>query len=1126
MISVSRLTTFLSAMLWLTTAAIPTQTPAARAADAPAVPSAATAPTRYTRLARVHGSKVVDSSPAFAGGRYNATNIKDTDLHTEYASANKGTDTFVDVEFKEPTLIAAFRHVDRNDIATVASSELVFRDADGQVVATVPVTHVNEPAGVTTLVLPSPVTAKRVRWHVTGLGPRKAGCVGGAEVAFYTAGATDPAPTAITLDATALPAIERTPAGSARPLQLDFDSPYAEPIDATVRVGSEKPAPITLHLGPQRLQLPVPAADFERAVRIVVEVAGQTVLQRELPLKPVRKFVMYLLPHSHVDIGYTALQTDIERKQMANIARGIELARATAGNPEGSRYKWNVEVLWAVDSYLRTATPEKQQEFIDAVKKGWVGLDAMYGNELTGLCRPEELLQLFRYATILSGRCGVPIESAMISDVPGYTWGIVPAMAQAGVKYWSIGPNYFDRMGTTFVAWENKPFYWASPSGREKVLCWVPYQGYAISHILRSNLTPKFLFDLMTHLTKTAYPYEITHLRWSGHGDNAPPDEKIPEFVKAWNEKYEYPKVIIATTTEAFREFEHRYGSKLPTFRGDWTPYWEDGAGSSARETAVNRASAERLTQTEALWAILSRPAFPAARFEAAWRNILLYSEHTWGAHNSITEPEAQFVKDQWKIKQAFALDGQTQSTRLLNEALAAPAQPAGPADAIDVFNTTSWMRTDLVTVPRELSLRGDKVTDADGGAVPSQRLATGELAFLAGDVPAFAAKRYTIAAGEAIKHTGATAKDASLRDDTLSVRLDARTGAIVELKAKGIDANLADTNSVALNDYLFVAGSDTKNPLRCGPVKISVKEPGPLVASLLVESDAPGCNKLSREVRLVEGSGRIELINVVDKKRADVRGGKPGDWSRAGHEAKEGVHFGFAFNVPDGVMRMDIPWAVVRPEADQIPGACKNWFTVQRWVDVSNDTYGVTWSTVDAPLVEVGGLTANLLGSQTKPEAWIARLDPTQTLYSWVMNNHWHTNYRAYQEGPTTFRYAIQPHRAFAADAAARFGTALSQPLIAAPPVGDAPAAPRLRIDPPGVIATTLKPSDDGKAWIVRLFGASGKDTKATIEWSDPKPASQWLSDTSEKPIRKLELPIDVPAWDIVTIRANRLPD
>ena len=112
-----------------------------------------------------------------------------------------------------------------------------------------------------------------------------------------------------------------------------------------------------------------------------------------------------------------------------------------------------------------------------------MGLQAMYGNELTGLCRPEELMQLFAYATRLGRQYGVPVDNAMISDVPGYTWGVVPVMAQAGVKYWSIGPNLRDRIGATRVAWEDKPFYWVSPSGKTQVLCALPYIGYALSHI-------------------------------------------------------------------------------------------------------------------------------------------------------------------------------------------------------------------------------------------------------------------------------------------------------------------------------------------------------------------------------------------------------------------------------------------------------------------------------------------------------------------------------------------------------------------------------------------------------------------------------------------------------------------
>ena len=112
------------------------------------------------------------------------------------------------------------------------------------------------------------------------------------------------------------------------------------------------------------------------------------------PTPPGRPWTVYLFPHSHVDIGYTHLQSDVERKQWQNIDAALELCRQTADYPPEARFKWNTEVLWAVDSYLRQQPPEKQQRLVEAVRAGQIGLDALYGNELTGLCRPEELLRL------------------------------------------------------------------------------------------------------------------------------------------------------------------------------------------------------------------------------------------------------------------------------------------------------------------------------------------------------------------------------------------------------------------------------------------------------------------------------------------------------------------------------------------------------------------------------------------------------------------------------------------------------------------------------------------------------------------------------------------------------------
>ena len=146
---------------------------------------------------------------------------------------------------------------------------------------------------------------------------------------------------------------------------------------------------------------------------------------REVTFKPVKKLTVYITPHSHTDIGYTEIQTAIEAKQVQNLIDGIAAAQKTASYPEGARFVWNVEVLWAADLYLHRLDDRQKEAFLEAVRKGQVTLNGMYLNELTGLCRPEELVRLFRYATELAEQTGGPIDAAMISDVPGYTWGTV-----------------------------------------------------------------------------------------------------------------------------------------------------------------------------------------------------------------------------------------------------------------------------------------------------------------------------------------------------------------------------------------------------------------------------------------------------------------------------------------------------------------------------------------------------------------------------------------------------------------------------------------------------------------------------------------------------------------------------
>jgi alpha-mannosidase len=931
-----------------------------------------------------------------------------------------------------------------------------------------------------------------------------------------------PAEGTLVVDLEALPFLKSQGDKLVRPAKLSVCH-LGESTVASIRVGQAAPARITLATGRHDYELLLPEAT-SGTVPVVVEAAGKTLASVSLAIRPARKLTVYLLPHSHTDIGYTEIQTRIEQKQVDNLLQGIAHAKRTASYPEGARFVWNVEVLWAADLYLNRLSEAQRSDFVDAVKKGQVSLNGMYLNELTGLCRPEELLRLFRFATVLSQQTGVPIDSAMISDVPGYTWGTVTAMAQGGIKYFSTAPNYLDRIGDILLKWENRPFYWVSPSGKDKVLVWIPLKGYALSHILGS-LRPQWVGEYLAELEKMSYPYDIAYLRWSGHGDNAVPDPAICEFVKDWNARYAWPKFVISSTSTAFQAFEKRYGDKLPRVRGEWSPYWEDGAGSSALETGLNRASSDRLSQAETVFAMRNRDSYPVRVFEQAWKNVLLYSEHTWGAYCSVTDPSDPKTREQWEVKQSYAATADNQSRQLLVRALADRGTEAGPpaegAIGLDIYNTTSWTRTEVVLVPPGISEGAGTVVDDHGKPTPSQRLASGELAIMVEGLKPLSGRRYTFRAGPAAAvaglSTAVSAGGATLDNGLVHVRIDEKSGGIAELRARGIDANLVDSSSgYALNDYLYLIGDDLSKIEKNGPVKITVRDRGPLVASLLVESPAPGCFSLKREVRVTAGAPQVELLNLVDKKRLIAA-------SYNTKEGKESVNFAFPFHVPGGRMLVDLPIGAIHPESDLMPSACKNWLTAGRWADVANDQFGVTWATLDAPLVEVGGITANLLNSQTDPKTWRQTIEPTQRLYSWAMNNHWHTNYRAYQEGPIAFRYALRPHLKASPAEASRFAVSLSQPLIPTPARGPKPPAePLLTLSTDDVIVTALKPSDDGKATVVRLYGASGRDTEVTLAWGPSGPMRTWLSDTSERPLKEAGKTVSIPAWGVVTLRAE----
>jgi len=904
------------------------------------------------------------------------------------------------------------------------------------------------------------------------------------------------------------PALVRASDGGLHQAVLATFKQVNKPVDIMVSIDAQAAEKLTLNTGEQDMEILVGPVEKEKEIKVRLEVAGQLIAERAVMLKPVRKWEMHLVHQTHLDIGYTHPQEEVLKTQVEHIKNALKYINDTKDYPEEAKFKWHPEGMWAVEEFLRTATEQEKNDFIEASKKGYIHNDVLYAQAMTGIYSEEELMELMGCAKRFEKQYGIKIDSAMQTDVPGYTWGFVTALAQNGVKYMSVGPNGGWRVGHVFE-WGDKPFYWVSPSGKEKILFWMAGKGYAQFHgcPIGHRIERGRIFRYLNELAEKQYPYDMVQLRYNIGADNGPPNPALPDFVKEWNEKYVYPKLIIAKNSEMMKELEKRYASQIPVVKGDFTPHWEDGAASTSADIALNRRTCEKIVQAQTLWAMLNSGPYQAEEFDQAWTKLIMYDEHTWGAWCSTEKPDDPFTIQQANYKQKFALDGERMTNDLMEKALAGVRENG--SNTIDVYNTFSQTRTELVVLSAEMSTAGDVVKDGKGKKVRSQRLASGELAFVAKKVPAFGSKRYTIEQGENKTTGSARAAGLTLSNKLVSLEIDAQSGAIRSLRHKSIKADLVDSSKgVGLNDYLYILGTepDKGHNLVAGPVQVVIEDAGPLVAGVSIESLAPGCRKLTRKIRIVDGSDQIELINIVDKLR---------------ETAPEGVYFTYPMNVPGGKCTIDIPWASMQPEKDQLKGANRNFYCVQRWVDISNDDYGINWVTVDAPILQFDPI---VLASKSEIKDWRTKIEPGQTFYSWVMNNHWETNYKAYQEGVCTFKYVLRPHKgAFDEVAAQELGRSIHQPLIAVATNASQPVIKGMleMDDDDGVVVSSVRPSRQGKAIMVRLFNTSDKQQEVSLDWRD-KPKAVWISNPMEENVSGLTDSVEMVAHEVVTLRVE----
>jgi len=900
---------------------------------------------------------------------------------------------------------------------------------------------------------------------------------------------------------------------------------------ASLREGEEwKALPLkSLGSGQYELLLPDPiGVESNDTVNLKLCRGKKVIAEESLAVAQMRHWNILFFHHSHVDIGYTHTQQVVEFIHRQNIDQAIELAEKTKDYPDDARFRWNTEVSWPMERYLAGASKEKRERVLDAIRKGYVSVDNSYLNTNSTAAHEPELMELYAAARRINKLTGKDTQTMVQVDIPGFTWGLPAIAALTGVKSIISLPNGGDRTGRAHEL-DCKPRYWVGPDGKSKVL-YIQPGGYILGccdakrgsfffknlGVKDTTLLPKtvgtgrprelFIDDHLRQFlprleNDKEYVYDVCVLPWCV-SDNVPIDNDLPDAVKSWNEEFAYPHLRISNSSEIVAAFE-KYADKIPTVSGDYSEYWTDGLGTSALHTGHHREVKERLMQAEIL-SCMTGNAIPGEEVSEAWRYALLGTEHTW-AYIWPNQPISDEILD---VKYGYFHKTDSLGQDLMKRSL--PTSETGQVYA--VFNTEDTERDGLVKVSADERGKCNAVKDAETGEMlSSQLLKDGSIAFIARKVPAFGCKKYKLLTDVKAKANRMVLApkigvEGLVNNGKVSVCIDPYTGDIVSMVTEGREFINRKLN-VNANSFRYLRGGQaTAYATKPYNVILEWEEYGPVMKTLLVTSKADGCNSLTRRVTLLEGDGAVYIDNIVDK---------------IATTDKEGVHFGFSFDMGENLrFTADVPWGVMELEKDQWPQANRNWMAMQRWVNLSDDEANVTLCSLNAPIFEVGDMTANILGSSGN---WISHIDRVPTLWSWAMNNHWHTNFRLAQDGQIHYGYILRPALGpVDVTASSRFAQTGCRPLIANRVNEDYEMKAPFSIQAAAsVTVSCVRPIEGGNAMLVMLHSLS--ENPETVRFTLAEGRKACAADAWGTPLGEKGLSYEVPARGVKIVRIDK---
>ncbi|MBB3559340.1 hypothetical protein FHX06_000637 [Rhizobium sp. BK512] len=175
---------------------------------------------------------------------------------------------------------------------------------------------------------------------------------------------------------------------------------------------------------------------------------------------------VHLVFKTHLDIGFTDHAEKVRRQYHERfIPQAIETgAHFYAENPEEPKFIWTTGA-WLIWDHLNSRSPAEVAALEQAIERGlirWHGLPFTTHTELMS----HELFRAgLSYSQELDRRFGKQTIAAKMTDVPGHTLGMVPLLAEAGIRFLHLGVN-------TASPPPEVPdiFRWRAPDGAEVVV--------------------------------------------------------------------------------------------------------------------------------------------------------------------------------------------------------------------------------------------------------------------------------------------------------------------------------------------------------------------------------------------------------------------------------------------------------------------------------------------------------------------------------------------------------------------------------------------------------------------------------------------------------------------------------